>query len=297
MRVQRFLASGWASVHGPSDARRLLVSVLEAGFTGLAASPGPRPVDWSALAAAAADLPFRFAAVRVSSPVAEPSATATLGSAKDGERLTALRAVQQAVATARILDCPVVVLDPGVVPVLGDIEAEDLGEPGYEWTRERVDALLARRKVGRNGALDRVCRELFGIIKSFPDIDFCLTQSRSLRAVGDLAALRDVYEDLGNRRLFYWHDCAIASRRQQLGLEAQGEWLESLANRCKGMSLGDASPDGLYLPPGAGGVDYALAASYVPRSGPALPVVVELDASIPPAELPGVRSCLDKFGL
>jgi sugar phosphate isomerase/epimerase len=284
-------------VHGPSDPRRLWVSVLEARFAGLAASPGPRALDWAALQAAAADLPVQVGAVRVGNPLADRSATAMLASAKDGERLAARKAVAQAVQLARTVQCPLVVFDPGVVPLMGDIEAEDLGDPSHTWTKEQVDPLLARRKVGRNGALDRVCRELFGIVKSFPDIDFCLTQSRSLRAVADPAALQDIVEDLAHLRLFYWHDAAICARREQLGLEPQGSWLESFANRCRGMSLGDGSPDGLYLPPGAGGVDYALLASYVPRSGAALPVVVELDVAIPPAELPGIRSCLDKFGL
>jgi hypothetical protein len=64
-----------------------------------------------------------------------------------------------------------------------------------------------------------------------------------------------------------------------------------------GISLGDASADGVYLPPGAGGVDYGLLASYVPLSGAPLPVVLELDLSVPTGELPGMRSCLDKHGL
>lgn len=297
MRVQRYLASAWASVHGPHDPRRLWISALEARFAGLAASPGPRPVDWAALAAAAVDLPVGVGAVRAVDPLVEPSRTTGLGAAKDGERLAAAKAVQQAVATGRVVDCPLVVLDLGVVPVFGEVEDEDLGDPQVAWTKERVDALLARRKVGRNGAVDRVCREVFALIRAFPDVAFCLTQGRSLRAVADLDALRDIFEDLGHQRLYYWHDGALAARRGQLGLEAQGEWLEAFGNRLRGMTLGDAGPDGLYLPPGAGGVDYTLLASYAPKGGHPIPGVVELDASIPPTELPGIRSCLDKYGL
>lgn len=297
MHVQRFLASAWASVHGPTDPRRLLLSVLESRFAGLALSPGPRALDPRLLAEGAVDLPFAFAATRASNPLAEHAATAGLVSGRDGERQAAWRAVQDAVATAKLVGNPRVVLDVGVVPMLGDIEAEDLGDPQYQWTKVRVDALLARRKVGRNAAVDRVCRELFGLAKAFPDIDFCVTQSRSLRAVLDLDALRDVVEDLAGRRLGYWHDAAICARRQQVLGEAPGEWLEVFGNRCRGMTLGDASPDGLYQPPGAGGVDYGMLAAYVPRSGTPLPVVLELDVSVPASELPGMRSCLDKFGL
>lgn len=297
MRAQRFLASAWATVHGPHDPRQLWIRTLEARFAGLAVSPGPRPVDWAALAAAARDLPVQVGAVRVVDPLVEPATTAGLGSNKDGERLAATKAVQHAVAIGRTVDCPLVVLDLGVVPMLGEVEQEDLGDPQASWSKERVDALLARRKVGRNAAVDRVCREVFALVRAFPDVAFCLTQGRSLRAVADLAALQDICEDLAHQRLYFWHDAALAARRQQLGLEAQGEWLEAFGNRLRGMTLGDGGPDGLYLPPGAGGVDYGLLATYVPKAGPPIPAVVELDVSIPPTEMPGIRSCLDKYGL
>jgi sugar phosphate isomerase/epimerase len=298
MHVQRFLASPWASIHGPSDPRRLLVWLLDAGFTGLAAAPGPRPIRWQELVAAGDDLPVRFPVVRVGSSLAETSATAGLASAKEGERGAALQAVRQAVATAHVLGSRIVVLEPGVVPVFGEVEAEDLGDPGVRWTPERAQALLARRKVGRNGALDRACRELFGICRAFPDFHFCLTTGRSLRAVADLAGLQDIFEDLGSRvRLGYWHDAAVCARRQQVLGEAQGEWLETFGNRCAGFSLGDASSDGIYLPPGSGGVDYGLLASYVRRSGAPTPVVLDLDPAVPPSELSGIRSCLAKYGL
>lgn len=298
MHVQRLLASPWTSIHGPSDARRLLIWLLDAGFAGLAASPGPRPVRWQELVAAGDDLPVRFPIVRVGSALAETSATAGLASAREGERGVAVQAVRHAVATASLLGSRLVVLEPGVVPLVGEIEAEDLGDPSVAWNAERAQALLARRKVGRNAALDRVCRELFGICRAFPDVHFCLTAGRSLRAVADVAALQDIFEDLGGRvRLGYWHDAAVCARRQQVLGEAQGEWLEYFGNRCQGFSLGDASADGIYLPPGSGGVDYGMLASYVRRSGAPTPAVLDLDPAVPPSELSGIRSCLAKYGL
>lgn len=296
MRVQRFLASAWASVHGPADARRLLLTVLEARFAGLGVSPGPRPIVCAALREAAHDLPIEFPVVRAGNPLAEHSSTASFASAKAAERQVARAAIEAAVGQARALGCRVVVFDPGVVPLVGEIEAEDLGDPSYQWTHERTQALLARRKAARNAAVDRVCRELYEVIRSHPDMEFCLTQGRSVRAVLDTTAMQDVCEDLGHRRIGYWHDAALAARRQQVLGEAQGEWLERFGNRCRGMTLGDANPDGLYLPPGSGGVDYSLLASYVPRTGAPMPVVLELDLAVPPGEMPGMRSCLDKYG-
>jgi sugar phosphate isomerase/epimerase len=297
MTVQRFLGSGWATVHGPHDPRRLLIWTLENRFAGLAAAPGPRAVDWGALQAAGDDLPLAFAAVRAGNPMAERSATAGLASAKDGERVAAHQVVRQAVGTARTLGCRVVVLEPGVVPVFGEVECDDLGDTNYRWTHERAQALLARRKVGRNAALDHTCRELFALARAWPEIRFCLTPGRSLRTTADQAGLRDVFEDLHQLQLGYWHDAAVAVRREQVLGEPQGEWLEMFGNRCLGMSLGDATPDLMYGPPGAGGVDYALLASYVPRAPGTFPAVLELDPAVPPGELAGMHACLDKYGL
>lgn len=297
MSVKRFLGSAWASVVGPGEPRRLLVWALEMKFAGLMAAPGPRVIDWNVLHTAAADLPIEFPAVRAGSVFAERSATAGLASPKDAERGAAVAAVRQAVALGRQLGCPTVVFEPGLVPLVGEIDCDDLGDASYEWTTERTSALLARRKAARNAALDRACREVFAVVKSFPDIDFCLTSGRSLRGLADRATLQDLFEDLGQLRLGYWHDAAVCARRQQVLGEDPGEWLESFGNRCRGFSLGDASPDGMYLPPGSGGVDYGQLASYVRRAGAPLPVVLELDPSVAAGELPGMRSCLDKYGL
>lgn len=296
MSVNRFLGSEWASVHGPTDARRQLVWTLEAGFGGLLAAPGPRAVDWAALRTAATDLPVTFAAVRVGSALASRTPTAGLASANEGERWEAARAVEQAVGVARTLGSRLVILEPGLVPVSGEIEEDDLGEPSYRWTRERVTALLARRSVRRDVALDQACRSLHMLVRAYPEVTFCITSGRSIRSVADRAGLVDLFEDLRQLPLGYWHDPAIWARREEEIGEAPGEILETLGNRMMGMSLGDASRDGMYLPPGFGGVDYGLLASYVPREAP-LPAVLELDPSVSPRELGGILACLDKHGL
>ena len=212
MRIQRFLAAAWATVHGPSDPRNLLLSLLDNGFAGLSASPGPRAVDWSAVRAAADDLPIGFAGVRAAGPLSDSSPLNGFSSEVAGELGVARRAVSAAVTMARTLGAPLVVLDLGVVSVLGDIECGDLGAPGYEWGEERAKALLARRNVGRDAAVERACRELFDLMKRYEDIDFCITQSRSVRSVVDVAALHDIYADLSNRSLGYWHDAALCAR-------------------------------------------------------------------------------------
>lgn len=297
MMVERFLGGAWVAVHGPADPRRLPIWLLEAKFQGAMPAPGPRVVDWPAVRAAAADLPLRWPGVRAASPLRDVNALAPMASARDAEQQQAVAVLIDAAKLAGNLGKPRVVLDPGLVPVLGEIGNEDLGDPACQWNHERAAPLLARRKVGLNAALDRVCRVLHKLCKALPDVQFCLTPSRSLRTVGDLQGLEAIFEDLAQQKLGYWHDVAIVGRRHQVQLEAEGEWLEKFANRMVGISLGDASPDGLYLPPGAGGVDWALLAPYVRGHGKPLPAVLELDPAVDPGELPGVHSFLSKFGL
>lgn len=297
MAVERFLGGAWLAVHGPADPRRLGIWLLEAKFRGAIPSPGPRVVDWNAVRAAAGDLPLRWPAVRAASPLSDKNPLAPLASAKEAEQQQAIAVLAAAARQGRDLGVRTVVFDPGLVPVLGDPGPEDLGEPGIVWNKDAAAPLLARRKIGINAALDRVCRVLHGLCRSLPDVQFALTAGRSLRTVGDLAGLEAIFEDLPQLKLAYWHDAAVAGRRQQIGLEAQGEWLEKLCNRCVGLSLGDASPDGLYLVPGAGGVDWPLLASYVRGRSKPLPAALELDPGVAPEELPGLHSFLSKFGL
>ncbi|MBK8099603.1 MAG: hypothetical protein IPK26_21050 [Planctomycetes bacterium] len=284
-------------MHGPTDPRRLWLWTLDAGFAGLAAGPGPRLVDWSAWRAAASDLPVRVPIVRADSTLTEDSATAGLASARDGELAAARSAIADAVRTGQRLGTEWIVLEPGRVAVLGEVEAHDLGDPHAAWTREKAQPLLARRKAVVLGALDRVCRALYGVCKSFPDNKFALSPGRSLLTVADRAGLAAIFEDLRHLPLFYWHDAAVSARRQQVLDEEPGEALEDFSNRFAGCGLGDAGPDGMYGPPGAGGVDYGLLGSYVHRTSRVLPVVLDLDPTVDPAELPGIRSCLDKYGL
>jgi hypothetical protein len=206
--------------------------------------------------------------------------------------------VGDAVALARRFGRGLVVVDPGSVVLGGEPPAaDDLGDPALRPGDPALAPLMVRRRVALEPALDRVCRSLHSLGRSHPDVTFCLTLGRNVTSVADRGSLAAVFEDLKTTRLAYWHDAALAARRQALLGEGQGELLESFSNLLVGLTLGDSSADGLYLPPGSGGVDCRLLASYVLRSGPALPVVVELDPSVDSAELPGIRSFLEKFGL
>lgn len=298
MPVERHLGSAWASVRGPASAEKLLVWMLEAGFRGLMPGPGTRSLDWRSIEAAAERLPVRFRAVRAMGVLGSGDATAGLASPREGDRATARSRVDAAAALARAMKAPLLVVEPGSIPMLGEGGLpEDLGDPALRAGDPRLEVVAARRKVGQDAALDRACRSVHAIVRAHPDLLICLTIGRNIASVGDLRGLACIFEDLAGLRIGYWHDAPIAARRHQVLGEPQGAWLEAFSNCLAGMTLGDSSGEGLYLAPGAGGVDYHLVASYVPRAGKAFPSVLELDPTIDALELPGIRSFLEKFGL
>jgi sugar phosphate isomerase/epimerase len=228
-----------------------------------------------------------------------------LASRNRGELDTALAAVSDVARRATSLGIDRVVLEPGVVPrAAGPEEAGpgDLAEDSVRWTPEAAAAKKAIRDKRLEGALDVACRALHRICAAHPEVTFCLGPSRHVSGLGEVEALSAIFEDLGRScRLAYWHDTAIAYRRQCLLGEPEGAWLESFAPRLAGVTLADADPDGrLHLPPGAGLVDFPLLATYVAKTGVggrAPCRVVELQPDVEPGEIPGVHSFLAKYGL
>ena len=298
MTVDRFLGAGFASVHGPTDPRAMLLWSLEHGFHGLLPAPSPRTVDWVSLRRAKEQLPFRFGGVRVSGlQDAECLSEAGLASADAGDRNAAMAAVSEAVALARRLGCERVLLEPGVVQVAGEVDTADLASLASDWSEDAVRGLQARRDARLDAALDASCRSLHQLHAQHPDVVFCLTNSRNILGLGDFCGLSAIFEDLSRCRIAYWHDAMASSCRQHFLGDDPGELLEGMSKFLVGMTLGDFSEGQKYLPPGAGGVDYPLLSAYRHRTARGFAAVVELEPGVDPGELRGVKAYLDKFGL
>lgn len=298
MPVERFLGAAWASVHGPADPKALWLHALKLGFKGFVVAPAPRMIDWQGLRAQRANLPVAFAGLRVSGILeVERCAEHGLGSRTEAEVTAAIHRIAEAARLARSLGIQKLILEPGLVPVHGEPGPVDLGDPRLRWSGDQAQAQMARRQVGVARALDASCRAFYRLLKDFPDVEFCLTPSRHVFGLGEPDALALLFEDLKTSRLSYWHDAAIAGRRQQLlGLD-QGRWLEAFAGRLAGFTLGDTADGMLHLPPGAGIVDFGILATYRRAQGRPQPVVVELDPMVDQGEIPGVHSFLAKWGL
>lgn len=299
MTVLRSLSGAWLGVHAPGDPRAMLVWLLDRGFRGVVPGPGPRAVPWRAVAAARESLPVTFAAVRTAGPTTplRSRPEAGIASAAEGDRTAALQALAQAVHLAEAVGTTLVILEPGLVRVPGEPGPTDVGEAGPALTRDKASAWMARRKPLLDRALDGACRFLHRACRAFPDTTFCLTGSADLLGLGEPAALAAIFGDLPNLRLRYWHDAPVAARRQELLGVSQGEWLLGVGDRLAGFTVGDPTDGSLYGLPGSGTVDYALLGSYKAPRSRVLPVVLELEPAVEPAELPGALAFLDKFGL
>lgn len=276
----------------------MLTWTLDRGFRGLFAAPAPRMVDWLGLRRVCGNLPFRFGGVRVSAidEVSKP-AEAGLGSRNVGEQTAAIAAVSGAVDFARRLGCGRIVLDPGLVPVVGEVLYTDLSDRRANWTVDSARALFARRKRHLDQALDCLCRSLHQLCRSHEDVLFCLTLSRNALGLGEAAALAAVFEDLARYRIGYWHDTVAAACRETWLSQEPGEILEIGSKVLKGMTLGDFANGEAGLPPGAGGVDYPLLSAYRQPSDRDFPVVAELNPGVDPGEIPGIHAYLNKFRL
>lgn len=277
----------------------MLTWLLDRGFRGVVAGPGPRAVAWRAVAAARESLPVAFAAVRTGSVSTRLRSRpeAGIASANDGERAAAMAALRAAVQLAESLGTANVILEPGLVRVPGEPGPSDLGDPTHRMTEGQATGWMARRQAVLDRALDGACRFLHAACRAFPDVRFCLTGSADLLGLGEPAALSAIFDDLRGLRLAYWHDAPVAARRQQVSGVAQGEWLHRLADRMLGVTVADPGDGGIYGLPGSGPVDYALLASYKAARSRVLPVVLELEPAVEPSEIPGALAFLDKFGL
>ena len=299
MSVLRSVGGAWLGVHAPSAPRAMWMWLLERGFRGVLAAPGPRVVDWRAMAEARQNLPASFVGVSLGGVLRpmKDRPEAGLASANDNDRVAAFAAVRGAVELATALGVTTVLIEPGVVRVPGEPGPTDLSDVTVGWTPEKAAAWLLRRNAVLDRSLDAACRFFHRVCKTFPEAQFCLTGSADLLGMGEPVALAAIFADLRGLRLGYWHDAPVAARRQQLLGVPQGEWLHLFADRLVGATVSDTCEGSLYALPGSGAVDYPLLAAYKPRRARPLSAVLELEAGVEPAELPGAMAFLDKFGL
>lgn len=225
-------------------------------------------------------------------------ATASLASPSEAARLAARRAIDRAVAVAREVRAPVVILAPGTVdidhPDDRDAEVRAFLRAGNHAELERAVTSI-RRDVDRrlDACLERVCRELFGLCRTHADVRFALVTPRSLAALPTLATLGPILAEVGARNLGYWHDASAAALHEAAGAAAAGGFANEHAGRALGAYLSDAAAADLFLPPGAGRIDFRQVLDALPSS---IPAALDVEPRFPRREIELAVSLLRSMG-
>lgn len=136
------------------------------------------------------------------------------------------------------------------------------GSRELEEKRREASAFIAPRQ---EAYLDRIIRLLYNLLKTEPEITFCVENRLAVYELPDLRSLGYIFEDLKSPRLKYWHNTGFNHVQEKLGLAQEGAWLSEFGNRTAGIHLQDASDLDIQLPPGVGEVDFIGILEAIPR--------------------------------
>jgi sugar phosphate isomerase/epimerase len=230
-------------------------------------------------------------------PLNGSMAVERLGSLVDEECERAMNSIRRHVRLAKSWGCDTVVVrgnkveDPGLArehAVLRSRWDADGLEPEL---REEVCAFVQKVQRTSQKHIEQFCRSLHTISRESPDMIFAIEPGREVDDLLGFDALGWVLDDLESVKLKYWHDVGRIHLREHLGLQPQGEWLETFGARMAGIHLQDAVDEETEMPIGLGEVDFKLLAEYVPDGAEK---VVEIDPRHGRAEiLTSVRFLVD----
>lgn len=224
-----------------------------------AASRARRP---AAVADAMRSAGAKVAAFEAGSGSTEEGSRGSLVSAGEHEGGLALASVLDAIAAARAIGAPRVILH------LGELDGEPLRTADKDAvgmimsgaTPDEIAAVVtpAREDLARrlDPYLERACRVLHRITRGAADVRFAICTARAIGALPTPKTLRTILDDVGSPNLGYWHDAGAAWRQERLRVEAPGSWLGECGSLALGAFLSDATAYDTHLPPGAGEIDF-----------------------------------------
>lgn len=128
---------------------------------------------------------------------------------------------------------------------------------------EELNLLLQPQSERQLEELAALAHEL---LRRAPGLRLALAPGPSPAGLLTPARARLLLEDVGATGLGLWHDPADAEARAAAGMPPAGAWLDAFGSRILGVSLHDWARGQALLPPGAGVVDWALLAEYLPRA-------------------------------
>lgn len=178
----------------------------------------------------------------------------------DAERAFGL--TRETAGAARFLATPRVVLRLGRYPgeELRAIDEQIEGLFAKKGLTTEVGELLARAQAiifpQRERFVDRAVRTLHALLRAEPEVVFCVETRHKFFGFPDIESAGNIFEDLKNPRLRYWHDAGAAHAQDVLGLTPHDEWLDRFGPLLDGVRVHDALGLTDCLPPGAGEIDF-----------------------------------------
>ena len=194
-----------------------------------------------------------FARVRGDSPRGHGFASPSVDERKVAREAAVSSAQRAAELGARWLILELGGIEAGMGAELSN-DPFDLTGAGRRADAEPLD-FRQRCEEEAESLLDRTCRELHAVASAVPEVVFAILTPRA-ETLPTPDILTAVLEDLGPRRVQYWHDTGRARALSHRGLVPEDLWLDRFADRCVGVDLSDsiAGLDG--LPAGSGEVDF-----------------------------------------
>jgi len=231
-------------------------------------------------------------------PAGEGGSGRHLGALDEGPRRRSIERALETAAAATAIGCRRIVLQPGAIAT--DVELQEAtirasyGDESRASEWRGAAAQIAQRVETRAvGFLDRLCRSLFDLCRSQPEIHWCLCPGRWPSELGRFDHLELIFEEVRARNLFYWHDTGAAEIRRRLGESGAEQRLDELGPKMAGLYLRDV--EGLLVgrPPGSGEIDFQRLASLLPSTAEH---VLRLDPTCSLEELRLSQLYLDKYG-
>ena len=195
-----------------------------------------------------------------------------LSSPRDEEREQAKISIRRHIQLAQRLGAPVVVLrgssiaDPKLHAEADDLNHRLAREGTTDELREEVRTFVTRVQKKGQRQIDHLCRSLHSLRAEFPETRLALEAGVHIDDLLSFEGMGWVLDDLAKQDIGYWHDVGKIHLRELVGLQPQGQWLDTYASRMVGIHLHDAVDQESEMPPGLGQVDFKLIASYIPQA-------------------------------
>jgi len=195
----------------------------------------------------------------------------SLCSLDESERSEAVRFAGETIEQATLVRARAVVLHMGHVPVGKSMQRRlhalwHAGQMASEEYQKVSEHLLSLRGSSQHAHVERALqslRELEGIARP-RGIMLGVETRHNVHELPNLDEMQVLLAETDPAAVGYWHDTGHAETQERLGFARHQDWLQRYSSRLIGIHLHDVNSERDHQPPGAGELDWAMIAGYLP---------------------------------